>query len=118
MEQAAAHLLDLTQELDISLLDQIVAIAFDGHHPKRIAANEFLVSIKGIYTSTYLTAFPLLLSIHFSFHYLLRTLGNVETFGSNSGAINHGGHAFLWPHGSARSNTNQVASHPTGPTRR
>lgn len=47
MEQAAAHLLDLTQELDISLLDQIVTIAFDGQHPKRSAANEFLVNIKG-----------------------------------------------------------------------
>ena len=50
MDQAAAHLLDLSQELDISLLDQVVAIAFDGNHPKRNAANEFLVSIKGIYT--------------------------------------------------------------------
>ena len=50
MDQAAAHLLDLNQELDVSLLDQIITIAFDGQHPKRSAANEFLVSIKGIWT--------------------------------------------------------------------
>lgn len=46
MEAAAAHLLDFSKELDIKLLDQIVAIAFDPSHRQRAAANEFLVRMK------------------------------------------------------------------------
>ena len=46
MDEAARHLLDMSQPLDVSLLDQIVAIAFDGLHAKRSAANEFLVMLK------------------------------------------------------------------------
>jgi hypothetical protein len=40
MEAAAAHLLDFTKDFDVTLLDQIVAIAYDGLHPSRQAANE------------------------------------------------------------------------------
>ena len=46
MDAAAAHLLDFSKEFDISLLDQIVTIAYDGLHPKRSSANEFLIMIK------------------------------------------------------------------------
>lgn len=46
MEAAVAHLLNFSQPFDCSLLDQIVAIAMDGAHPQRSAANEFLVRIK------------------------------------------------------------------------
>ena len=46
MDAAAQHLLDFSKEFDISLLDQIVAIAFDGSHPQRANANEFLVMLK------------------------------------------------------------------------
>lgn len=46
METAAAHLLNFEQPFDCALLDQIVAIAMDGSHPQRAAANEFLVRMK------------------------------------------------------------------------
>ena len=46
MEQTEAHLLDFSKEFDIDLLDQIVAIAYDGAHPNRSAANDFLVKMK------------------------------------------------------------------------
>jgi exportin-1 len=46
MDAAAAHLLDFSKPFDSSLLDQIVAIAMDGLHPQRPAANEFLVRMK------------------------------------------------------------------------
>lgn len=46
MDAAAAHLLNLSQPFDCSLLDQIVLIAMDGSHPQRAAANEFLVRMK------------------------------------------------------------------------
>lgn len=46
MELAAKHLLDFGIPFDVSLLDQIVAIAMDGAHPQRTKANEFLVLIK------------------------------------------------------------------------
>lgn len=46
MDVAAAHLLDLSKELDISLLDQIMLIAMDGSHPQRSNANDFLVKMK------------------------------------------------------------------------
>lgn len=39
-------MLDETKELDISLLDQIVTIAFDSKHAQRSAANTFLVKMK------------------------------------------------------------------------
>ncbi len=42
MEQAAAHLLDFSQPFDVTLLDQIVAIANEGTHPNRAGADEFL----------------------------------------------------------------------------
>lgn len=71
MEKAAAHLLDFSQELDITLLDQIVTIAFDGHHPRRSAANEFLVSIKGISHKNSFLATEIIIRIinHTQFHY-------------------------------------------------
>lgn len=46
MDAAAAHLLNFSAPLDCSLLEQLVAIAMDGSHPQRAAANEFLVKIK------------------------------------------------------------------------
>lgn len=46
MEAAAAHLLDFSQEFDIKLLEQIIAIAYDANHRQRAAANEFLVRMK------------------------------------------------------------------------
>jgi exportin-1 len=46
MDQAAAHLLDFNQPLDITLLEQIVEIAYDSGHPMRSKANEFLVKMK------------------------------------------------------------------------
>lgn len=46
MDAAAAHLLDFSQPLDITLLDQIVAIAYDSAHVMRAQANEFLVKMK------------------------------------------------------------------------
>jgi hypothetical protein len=46
MDAAAQHLLDFSKDFDISLLDQIVAIAFDGSHPQRANANEFLIMLK------------------------------------------------------------------------
>lgn len=46
MDAAVAHLLDFSKEFDITLLDQIVDIAFNSSHPRRAAANEFLVQIK------------------------------------------------------------------------
>jgi exportin-1 len=46
MDAAAAHILDLTQELDVTLLDQIVLIALDGSHAQRANANDFLVRMK------------------------------------------------------------------------
>lgn len=46
MEAAAAHLLNFSQPFDCELLEQIVAIAMDGSHPQRPAANEFLVKMK------------------------------------------------------------------------
>jgi exportin-1 len=46
MDAAAAHILDLTKELDVTLIDQIVAIALDPAHPQRANANEFLVRMK------------------------------------------------------------------------
>jgi exportin-1 len=46
MEAAEAHLLNFSVPFDCSLLDQIVAIAMDGKHPQRGAANDFLVRMK------------------------------------------------------------------------
>jgi exportin-1 len=46
MDAAVAHLLDFSKEFDITLLNQIVEIAFNPAHPQRAAANEFLVQIK------------------------------------------------------------------------
>ena len=46
METAAAHLLDFSKPFDITLLEQIVVIAFDAAHPMRSKANEFLVKMK------------------------------------------------------------------------
>jgi exportin-1 len=47
MDVAASHLLDFSKEFDITLLDQIVIIAFDGSHPQRSNANDFLVRMQG-----------------------------------------------------------------------
>lgn len=46
MDEAAAHLLDFSKPLDIALLEQVVAIAFDSNHAMRGKANEFLVKMK------------------------------------------------------------------------
>ena len=46
MDAAAAHLLDFSKPLDITLLEQVVTIAFDASHPMRAKANEFLVKMK------------------------------------------------------------------------
>lgn len=45
MEAAAAHILDLTQDLDITLVDQIIQIAYEGTHPKQKAMSEFMVML-------------------------------------------------------------------------
>ena len=42
MDEAAAHLLDFSQPFDVTLLDQIVAIANEASHPNRSGADEFL----------------------------------------------------------------------------
>ncbi len=46
MDKAVAHLLDFSKEFDITLLDQIIDIAYASSHSQRAAANEFLVQIK------------------------------------------------------------------------
>jgi hypothetical protein len=46
MDAAAAHLLDFSKPFDITLLEQIVAIAFEANHPMQSKACEFLVKIK------------------------------------------------------------------------
>jgi exportin-1 len=46
MEAAAAHLLDFSKPFDVTLLDQICAIAMDGLHPQRPAASQFLCTLK------------------------------------------------------------------------
>ena len=46
MDAAAAHLLDFSKPFDISLLEQIIAIAYDSNHAMRGKANEFLIKIK------------------------------------------------------------------------
>ena len=42
MDEAAAHLLDFSKSFDVTLLDQIVAIANEASHPNRAGADEFL----------------------------------------------------------------------------
>ena len=46
MDFAETHLLDFSKDFDVTLLDQIILIAYDGKHPNRSAANDFLVRMK------------------------------------------------------------------------
>jgi exportin-1 len=46
MDAAASHLLDFSKPFDTSLLDQLVAIAYDGANTNRKAAEDFLIRMR------------------------------------------------------------------------
>lgn len=46
MDAAASHLLDFSKPFDTALLDQLVAIAYDGSNSNRKAAEDFLIRMR------------------------------------------------------------------------
>lgn len=44
MDQIKEHILNFREPLDSKLLDQLLLIAMDPHHPQRLKADQLLVS--------------------------------------------------------------------------